>query len=512
MLDTQTKALLDQIAENPAPKLWELSPAGWREQLDAFFAETGLEPADGVGREDRCIPGLDGTSIRLRLYRPEGAPAEPLPGLLYFHGGGMVANSIETYDALVSHLCAQSGMVMIAAIYRLAPENPFPSGVDDAHATAVCVHENAASLGVDQARLAIGGDSAGGYLTAVVTQLLQDTGGPEYVFQLLIYPAVGTRGHSFSMAEFATGYLFEREELDWIYKTYTTDPDQTRDPRVCPILAEDFDGLPPAFVLTVGHDIMRDDSEHYAELLRKAGVAAEVSRYETTIHPFLNMAGVIDAGREAIAECAAKVREALDPGTFTPLVDPASEETPHEGAFENEHVRVFQIVPGDGQEPSPRDPETPMVRVGLNGVSVRCDGKFPPEAADSVEQEVWVEVKSAPEHSEPGELDAVALDPDRYRVEFEDERVRMVRLRFEPGEQGSMVAHPSRVLVTLTDVHVKVAFPDGSVDERQAPAGIAGWLTAETVQMENLADEPLEVVLVEPKGHVSGVVEGGSRL
>lgn len=311
MLDAQTKALLDQIAANPAPKLWELSPAGWREQLDAFFAETGLPPAEGVDREDRWIPGPVGTTIRLRVYRPEGAPRGPLPGLLYFHGGGMVANSIETYDALVSHLCARSGMVIIAAGYRLAPEHPFPAGIDDAYAAAVWVHENTPSLGVDPTRLAIGGDSAGGYLTAVVTQLLRDEGDPKYAFQLLIYPAVGTRGHSFSMAEFATSYLFEREELDWIYETYTTDPSQTRDPRVCPILAEDFSGLPPAFVLTAGHDILRDDGEHYAELLRQAGVPAEVSRYETTIHPFLNLAGVIDAGRGAIAECAAKLRGAL---------------------------------------------------------------------------------------------------------------------------------------------------------------------------------------------------------
>jgi acetyl esterase len=313
VLEPQTRALLDELAQRPLPKVWELPPADMRAAVDAFFAAHGLPPADLVDREDIEVPGPGGL-IHARIYRPREDDERPQPGLVYFHGGGMVSNSVETYDALVQRLAAGSGCIAISCDYRLAPEHPFPAGVDDAYAVAGWVHEHADDLGIDPDRLAVGGDSAGGYLTAVVTQLARDRGGPPFVFQLLIYPAVGTRGTSRSMAENARGYLFEREELDWIYSVYLSDPRQSLDPRACPILQEDFSGLPPAFVLTVEHDILRDDAEDYAYLLEQAGVPVELRRYEGTVHPFLNLAGRIDLGRQAIDECAAKLAAAVQAG------------------------------------------------------------------------------------------------------------------------------------------------------------------------------------------------------
>jgi acetyl esterase/lipase len=310
MLEAQTQALLNELSQQPFPKLWELPPEEMREAVDAFFASYGLPPADLVDRNDIEIPGPEGP-LRARIHRPRDARDGSSPGLLYLHGGGMVCNSIDTYDALVQHLAARSGCIVVASSYRLAPEHPFPAGVEDAFAAACWVHANAEDLGIDPERLAIGGDSAGGYLTAVLTQMAREMDGPPFAFQLLIYPAVGTRGVSRSMGDYATGYLFERDELDWIYRTYVPDPQQTKDARVCPILQKDFSGLPPAFVLTAEYDIMRDDAEDYANLLEQAGVSVELRRYEGTIHPFLNLAGRIDLGRRAIEECADKLREAV---------------------------------------------------------------------------------------------------------------------------------------------------------------------------------------------------------
>ena len=482
-MDAQTRAFLDKLEANPAPRLWEMTPAEIREAFDRVFADNGLPPCDLVDRSDREIPGPHGP-IRVRVYRPRTMISGLRGGLVYFHGGGMVANSIDTYDRLVQHLCAGSDCVVVSVDYRLAPEHRFPVPVDDAYAAVGWTHDNAISVGIDPSRLAVGGDSAGGYLTAVVTQMARDRSGPPIAFQLLVYPAVGTRGYSPSMGEYATGYFFERSELDWIITQYTNDPSEARDERVAPILASDFSGLPPAFLITAGYEIMRDDAEHYGELLARAGVPVELHRYESTIHAFLNLAGVIGAGREAIDECARKLRDAL-------AVPPV------QVAFENEFVRILHVNAEAGQDLAPfASAGHPVVCVDLTNGSVRYDDRAEPPLRPA--HEVRVELKTAPE-VEPSELDAIALDPARYYVELDNDRVRVVRLRFDLGEHGLMVSHPPRVLVTLTDVWVKVRFADGRTDERGAPAGLAAWLDAETLQTENAGDGPLEVVLVEPK-------------
>ncbi len=481
MLDPQAAAFLEAAYADPPPRLWELEPAQWRAQLDGVFTANGLAPADGVSQCDRRVDVGD-RSLRLRIYRPPNHDGGAGPGLVYFHGGGMVANSLETYDALMSHLCADSGCTVIGVAYRLAPEHKFPAGVDDAYDGAAWVAKHAAELDLDPHRLAIGGDSAGGYLTAAVTQLLRDRGGPRFAFQLLIYPAVGTRGHSASMAEFATGYLFERAELDWIYATYLKDPTEARDPRACPIVAEDFSDLPPAYVMTAEYDPMRDDVEHYGELLRRAGVQVEIRRWKGQFHPFLNLGGAIDAGREAITECARKVREAL-----------TNEEQAESVLADNEFALVVAEAPNGSSGDSALRIEVPGGAV-WRGDTLLVEGDGPAPTS-----QVRVQLRQAPEASSLGDRDAVIVDPGRYRVLFEDDSLRVVRLAFAPGEQGQMVSHPARVLATLTDVHVRVEMADGTRDERAAPAGVAAWLNAESLITENVGDLPLEVVLVEPK-------------
>lgn len=471
-LDEQTRNLLRRLSENPFPDLTAMEPAEMREAHAAFYASTGL-PSDPslADARDLDAPGPDGP-VPVRVYTPRGAAPEPRPLLVYYHGGGMVAGSIDSYDAICRLLAARSGAVVVSAGYRLAPEHRFPAAVDDSYAALKWAAANAASIGADPTRVAVGGDSSGGNLAAVVAQMARDLAGPPLVFQLLVYPAVGTLGHSRSMARFATGHIFERKEYDWLYEQYLADPRDALDPRVSPI-AGDLAGLPPALVITAGFDIMRDDAEAYARRLQEAGVPVVLHRYESTVHAFLSMAGVLDAGREAIEECATALRDAFEAAR----------------GFENDHVRIVR---------QDRACDGPAVVVDLGGGAVRYEpAGLPP--GDAATPQIRVQLKAPPQAEPLGDRDAVRVEPGRYRVVFENERVRVVRLHFEPGEEGDMVAHPPRVLVTLTDVAVRLNFPDGRTDERGGPAGVAGWMDGETLRTRNVAAERLEVLLVEPK-------------
>ncbi|HUA36610.1 MAG TPA: alpha/beta hydrolase [Candidatus Binataceae bacterium] len=493
-LDDQSRAILDKIAQDPF-----LDPAMPLERLRANFAafhrsvELPRVELDKV--ENRAIAGPRG-DIAIRIYRAKSAVTAPRPLLVYYHGGGMIFGNLDTHDAICRRLAEQSAAIVVAVDYALAPENRFPAAVDDAYAALLWAYDNGASVGGDPARLAVGGDSAGGNLAAVVAQLARDRNGPPLRFQLLIYPAVGMKGESQSMEEFAQGYFFERAALDWFFDQYLVDRSQIGDPRVSPILSCDFSRLPPAFMVTAGFDILRDDGEAYIQLLRDAGVAAEHHRYETTIHGFISMAGAIDAGQTAIDECAEKLRTALEATAGT--------SKPYEVFFENEFVRLVNVNIARGEiVPEFVPGSNRMVGIDFtdSGRAYYLDGSLPEQACernDKAIREIRVELKSAP-RVEPHALDAIRLEPARFRVEFENEHVRIVRLRFGAHEKGIMVHHPPRVLATITDVAVKLKFADGRSDERGAPATVAAWLDAETLQTENAADAPLEVVLVEPK-------------
>jgi acetyl esterase len=306
-LDPQTRAALKPFNE-AARHRWQLSPAERRRVHDQTFIPLGLPAVDRVDVEERFISGPE-TPLRVRIYRPRGAPGLK-PIMVYYHGGGMSVGSLEQYDSLVQRLSERSGVVIVSVDYRLAPENKFPKPVDDAYASVLWTYQNAKSLGGDPARFAVGGDSAGGNLTAVVTQLARDQGGPPIRFQLLLYPAVGTRGNNASMDLFAKGYLFEKDHLTAIYGEYLSHPAQIEDPRVSPIKG-DLSRLPPAWVLSAEYEIMRDDIEDYAAGLRAAGVPVVLRRYGGTIHPFLSMAGAIDLGRQAIDDAADALRAGL---------------------------------------------------------------------------------------------------------------------------------------------------------------------------------------------------------
>jgi acetyl esterase len=306
-LDPQAQALLDQMAAAGQPPLHELPVEDARTGFVAMIELAG-EPAPVARVEDRTIPGPAG-AIPVRIYTPEGAG--PFPVLVFYHGGGWVIGNLDGADRPCRSLCAGSGCVVVSVDYRLAPEHRFPAAADDAYAAAQWVSAHAAEIGADPVRLAVGGDSAGGNLTAVVALMARDNGGPAIAFQLLIYPVTGCDLDTGSYRDNAEGYLLTRAAMEWFWGHYVPAEAARRHPYAAPLCAEDLSGLPPAFVVTAEYDPLRDEGEAYAERLRQAGVPVTLKRYAGMIHGFFQLAGVLDQGRQVLDDASAALREAL---------------------------------------------------------------------------------------------------------------------------------------------------------------------------------------------------------
>ncbi len=308
-LDPQAKAFLDQLAAANIADAPSSTPRELRTQMEVASLMLGRAPR--VGRiEDLTIPGPGGP-LRIRLTIPEGEHQGLIPGLVYLHGGGWVAGSIATHDHLCRALTAASGVAVISVDYRLAPEHPFPAAVDDAMAAALWASKNAHVLGIDPARLAIGGDSAGGTLAAVVARRARDQGGPPLAYQLLLYPATDADFNTPSYLENAEGFFLTRAAMAWYWDHYVPDPTHRSNPDVSPLLADDLSGLPPALVMTAGYDPLRDEAEAYARRLNEAGVAVQYSHYPGMIHGFLRRHAVFDQGKLALDQIASALRNAL---------------------------------------------------------------------------------------------------------------------------------------------------------------------------------------------------------
>lgn len=313
-LSDQTRRAMQRLDEalTQYPAIPTLVPSRRRQIHDAVYTPLGLPERDNADVEERFIPGPGSHLIRIRIYAPKNRSRAPLPVVMYYHGGGMMMGSLEQYQPIVKRLCEKSGVLVVAVDYRMAPEYRYPTGIEDSYAALSWVHEHAAEFGGDPARMAVAGDSGGGYLAALMTRLTrQRADAPDLASQVLIYPAVGTRGHSRSLDRFAHGYVFGVEELEWAYGSWIVDPEQLKSPMIMPILAKDFSGLPPAYIASAEYEIMRDDIEEYARLLADAGVPVRLHRFEGTVHPFMSMAGVIDAGKQVIDEAAMHLRGAF---------------------------------------------------------------------------------------------------------------------------------------------------------------------------------------------------------
>jgi acetyl esterase len=311
MLHPQARALLDLIEQRGLPPTHLLSPTEAR----AFYRErrsfTQPDAPEVALLRDLQAEGPHG-AIPLRMYRPSGAPPGALlPVLVYYHGGGFVIGDLDTHDVLCRELANAAGCTVVAVDYRMAPEHRFPIAVDDCLAATYWVQRNAAELSVDATRLAVGGDSAGGNLAAVVALAARDAGDLPIAFQLLIYPATDQRCGAPSHETNGQGYLLTKDTIDYFKGHYIADPLQNLDWRASPLLRDDLSRLPQAFVLTAGYDPLRDEGLMYSQRLSEAGNRATHICFERQIHGFITMGKVLDEANAAVALCAAELRRAF---------------------------------------------------------------------------------------------------------------------------------------------------------------------------------------------------------
>ncbi len=310
-LDPIVRKLLDAAAAAGRPALNSLPPVEARRFMRETRPATEGPKLDTVGHVDRTIPGPAG-AIPVRVYRPNSAnPAAKLPVLVYLHGGGWVIGDIETHHTLCQRLSESGGLLVVSVDYRLAPEHKFPACVEDSWAATEWVAANAAEIGGDGTRLAVGGDSAGGNLAAVVALMARDKGAPKLGFQLLIYPAVDALADTGSMAKNADGYLLTRVAMEWFYDLYQCTRADRTDWRFSPLRAATLAGVCPAMVITAGFDPLRDEGRAYAERLAHDGVVVEAVDYSSMIHGFFGMPGPLSQSRRGIVAAAQATRDAL---------------------------------------------------------------------------------------------------------------------------------------------------------------------------------------------------------
>ena len=324
MLTPEIQTIVDRMAPAPdAPD--DLVPiAEARATHDDETAELS-GPGDAVAEvRELELPGPGGP-LRVRLYRPlekavaggrglagqGGAPGDdPLPLVAYLHGGGWAVGSLDGFDPLCRALANASGALIAAIDYRLAPEHPFPAAPDDVCAAVRWLAAHAADLGGDPARLGIAGDSAGGNLAAVTARRLRDAGDSPLRFQALIYPVCDSALDTASYRENGSGFGLTQAGMRRYWELYLGGADGS-DPGAAPLRAGDLAGLPPAFVLSVHHDVLRDEGEEYARALRAAGVEVTLSRYDGAVHGFFRWLAKTELARAAVAEVGGALRAGL---------------------------------------------------------------------------------------------------------------------------------------------------------------------------------------------------------
>lgn len=304
-LDPQAWFILKQLESAGAPPMEMLTPELAR--LADFSLLAGV-PEEVAKVENRAI-SVDGGEIAVRIYTPAGEG--PFPVLIYYHGGGWVIGNLDTVDVPCRMLANRAGCVVVSVDYRLAPEHKFPTATEDAYAAVKWVEEQAASIGVDPSRIAVGGDSAGGNLAAVVALMAREQGGPVLAYQMLIYPVTNHSYDTDSYRENAEGYFLTKSTMEWFWNHYLRDEHDGQNPHASPLLAKDLSGLPPALVITAGFDPLRDEGEAYAERLKTAGVPVEATRYDGMIHGFFWMPGVLAKAHYGINQAANALKQAF---------------------------------------------------------------------------------------------------------------------------------------------------------------------------------------------------------
>jgi acetyl esterase len=298
------------MAANPAPKMWEVGAPQARAMylgMRDIFDPKGVP----IGRVDSVEISGPGGPMAARIYTPVGLTGRVTPACVYYHGGGWVIGDLDTHDAICRQLANESGCRVVAVDYRLAPENKFPAAFDDAYAALVWTEANASDHNINPNRIAVAGDSAGGNLAAAVAIQAKQKGGPKISYQVLFYPVTQARANTASMNDLATGYFLEKASMDWFCDQYLPAGADVNDPRVSPLAAKDVSGVAPAYVLVAGFDPLKDEGKQYAAKLKAAGVAVDFTEFDSMIHGFLGMAGIVPQAGQAIKEAGKAMANAL---------------------------------------------------------------------------------------------------------------------------------------------------------------------------------------------------------
>jgi acetyl esterase len=307
--DPFIRALFEQMPQLAGLQVWQLTPRQARAEFKRLCA-LAYRSAAPIGKAENTEIPNGGDVIPARIYTPVAAGGTALPALVYFHGGGFVLGDLDCYDSLCRTLANESGCRVISIDYRLAPEFAFPAAVDDAIAALNWVEANATGLGIDPNRIAVGGDSAGGNLAAVLTHLSRGKAGPHIAFQLLIYPIASMHQDAPSAFGFG-GNVLTQPAVNWFYTQYVPKGSDASDVRLSPLKAEDFSSLPPAYLVTAGFDPLREEGAAYAAKLKAAGVKVRHVDYPTMIHGFFSLPALIPTAGEAITAAAHALRDAL---------------------------------------------------------------------------------------------------------------------------------------------------------------------------------------------------------
>jgi acetyl esterase len=309
-LDPHAGRLLAMLAAAGRAGSGGVTLAERRQGFAALMRLSG--PAEDVDTvEDRFLSGPDG-ALGLRLYTPRAVGSGTGPGLVYFHGGGFVAGTLDTHDALCRSLANAAGCRVVAADYRLAPEHKFPAAITDCYRAATWVREHADMLRIDPQRLAIAGDSAGATLAAIVCQMARDAREPRFALQLLLCPITDFTASLESRRALATGYLLDQATMMRELALYLPRGIDAGDPRVSPLSASDLSELPPAWIHTAEFDPLRDEGRAYAERVAAAGGEVRYTCHAGMIHLFYAMTGVIPYARRALAHIGAEIKAAFE--------------------------------------------------------------------------------------------------------------------------------------------------------------------------------------------------------
>jgi acetyl esterase len=307
-LEPELQLSLSVLERRGALPLERYSPVEARQLVRKQSAVASGPPILVESVQELRVAGGAGP-LRARHYAP-GEHGGPHPLLVFFHGGGFVVGDLDTHDGACRLLCKHTGAHVLSVDYRLAPEHPFPAAVDDAVAALGWALEHAGELGADPARVAVGGDSAGGNLAAVSALAVVRAGGPRPILQLLMYPVTDFAEASRSHELFEEGFFLSRAQMDWFAANYAAQADPL-DPRLSVVRDENLADAPPALVFTAGFDPLRDDGEAYARALRAAGAVVAQRRFDGLIHGFANMAGISRVSRDALIEIAGATRALL---------------------------------------------------------------------------------------------------------------------------------------------------------------------------------------------------------